>query len=348
MSIVDTSAESPLDRPYDSPIPGVDAGMLRRVLSGQRVQLAEPLADSVAELLRGAGVQVSKQEIWLGWAADPLDAASIKVMLSARSRSLWPEVRVLDTVGSTNAELMALGSAAAGQLLTTEFQSGGRGRRGRSWVSPVGRNLACSVGWRQDGGLDRCAGLSLVVGLAVVDALRTLGLEQVCLKWPNDILVGQPAAQSDGQRGGTAVEFAKLGGILVELQQHADHTVAVIGIGLNQGGGSLARPHVDQPIGDIHELDPGLTRAQVLAAVINALADYLEQFSHAGFAPMVSVWESLHAFSGRAVNVVRGEQTIAGRVLGVTAGGALRVATSTGELQLDAGEVSLRIRADDD
>ena len=85
------------------------------------------------------------------------------------------------------------------------MQTAGKGRRGRRWVSPFGRNIYLTYGRFIGRQLSELGGLSLVVGMLVVDVLRSMGLERVGLKWPNDIVL-------DG---------GKLGGILIELRASA-------------------------------------------------------------------------------------------------------------------------------
>ena len=117
-------------------------------------------------------------------------------------------------------------------MLVTDRQTAGRGSRGRTWLASPEASLTFSLLWRFDGGLERMSGLSLAVGLAVVEALEACGASGVKLKWPNDIL-------HDG---------GKLGGILVELHNEvrsdnygeANAAMAVIGIGLNLFGPGFA------------------------------------------------------------------------------------------------------------
>src|SRR5690606_40142658 len=90
------------------------------------------------------------------------------------------------------------------QVLRAERQSGGRGRRGRPWASPLAANLYLSGGRRFDAGLARLGGLSLVAGIAVVETLHALDVRAARRKWPNDVVVVE---------GG---RLRKLGGILVE------------------------------------------------------------------------------------------------------------------------------------
>lgn len=320
---------------------------LDELLAGATVQRAEHLRD---DDLRQLGLCFDPTSMWLADDAQPLDPSRLRARLSARAQQTWPELSVVSDCESTNKTLMAKVSAgaAAGQALTTEYQWGGRGRRGRGWLSPVARNLAVSVVWEATESLSQLAGLSLVVGVACADALHTLGLARVALKWPNDLIV-LPNAAAMAQAPG----YAKLGGILVELQSQSVGSAAVIGIGLNFGGAALVRPRVEQSLADIAELRAELDehrrsridRTEVLAAVLNALADYLAEFATTGFAPMVPVWNELHAFTGQQVvvgdpaDLAKGQTGI---VMGVTETGELRLKTSAGEYSVGAGEVSLR------
>ena len=123
-------------------------------------------------------------------------------------------------VDSTNA--LAMQSAqlgpASGAVFLSEAQSAGRGRRGRSWVSPFGRNIYMSVVYGFTGGVAAVEGLSLAVGVAVVRALEAMGISGAELKWPNDILWSG----------------RKLGGVLLEISGDPAGTCEVIvGIGVN-------------------------------------------------------------------------------------------------------------------
>lgn len=310
---------------------------LAQLLEGQRVSRPDGAHDVE---LRQLGLLFDATSMWLADDAQPIDSSRVIAGLSARAAATWSNLAVVNECASTNATLVAhiaSGAPAKGSALTTEYQWGGRGRRGRSWLSPVARNIALSVVWEHSGSLADMPGLSLAVGVACADALHTLGLTQVALKWPNDLIV--PMVDQG---------YAKLGGILVELQSLPDRSTAVIGIGLNFAGARLLRPQVEQPLADIAELQEGLDRSTLVSALLNALADYLDQFSQSGFAPLLSVWDELHAFTGKHVvvgdpeNLEKGEF---GVVLGGAESGELRLATPDGERLVGAGEVSLRPRS---
>lgn len=307
---------------------------LNLLLKGARVARPEGASDqAVAQL----GLDFDAAQIWLPADVRTIDAERLQAGMSARARSSWPGLELVDECQSTNLSLMALGQQAVGHALTTEYQWGGRGRRGREWLSPVARNIALSVAWEHPGPLADLSGLSLAVGVACVDALRTLGLDQAALKWPNDLVVASAPDEAFG--------YAKLGGILIELQSFPGQSVSVIGIGLNVAGAALLRPQVEQHVTDVSELSSELDRTSVLVGLLNALADYLQQFAESGFEPLVPIWNELHAFQGRSVvvgdpsDLENGQH---GKVVGVTASGQLRLATASGECEVSAGEVSLR------
>ncbi|HEX6733743.1 MAG TPA: biotin--[acetyl-CoA-carboxylase] ligase, partial [Azonexus sp.] len=149
------------------------------------------------------------------------------VLLKARLGPLAGrfDVDALDTCDSTSSELMrrADAGAPAGTVIVADRQEAGRGRRGRSWLSSPERSLTFSVLWRFTGSPARLGGLSLAVGVALAQALESLGARGVGLKWPNDVLLS------------TASDQAKLAGVLVEVVSDRRGCQTVIGIGLNLG-----------------------------------------------------------------------------------------------------------------
>src|SRR4051812_22202215 len=122
------------------------------------------------------------------------------------------EVRVVERCPSTNSVLL-IEQAKSPVLLAAEEQTAGRGRRGRRWHSAPGADVTFSLARRIGRPAREFAALSLVAGVAAATALRSLGVAQASLKWPNDLMVDR----------------AKLGGILVETRG----SVAVLGIGIN-------------------------------------------------------------------------------------------------------------------
>ncbi|MCY0389082.1 biotin--[acetyl-CoA-carboxylase] ligase [Robbsia sp. Bb-Pol-6] len=320
----------------------------------------------------------------------------------------WRVERV-DATGSTNADLLAAFADAAApirprlqalpaplswQEACTHFppvarrarrQSAGRGRLGRPWVSTPGNSLLFSLGIVMPRPLSALSGLSLAVGVAVLDGLRRLPLTQpgrLGLKWPNDILL----------------DDAKLGGILIESAASAPHATAlVIGIGLNlRGDIVLATPPADAPgtapalrpavlasvlpadetwIGNLdaptgvpssdtpeapgamdalpHDASDALPEA-ALAGILAALDVALARFAAEGLGPFRDRWWADHRFAARAVSILdHGREQLRGTAVGIDAAGRLLIAPDAagdaprGPLQaVTAGDVSLRLAPD--
>ena len=123
----------------------------------------------------------------------------------------WFNLQILDEVASTNTYLMQHKTAAHATCVAAHVQTQGKGRRGRSWVSQLGASLTFSLLWRFQCGAAALYGLSLAVGVALMRAMHSLGVDQAQLKWPNDVLVFEDNASG---RSGPR----KLAGILIELQ----------------------------------------------------------------------------------------------------------------------------------
>ncbi len=173
----------------------------------------------------------------------PLDPGALREAL----RGAWAQVDVVESTGSTNADLLAAAAAGAPDrtVLVAEHQASGRGRLARSWVSPPGSGITVSVLLRPDGvPTSRFSWLPLLAGVALLDCVRRLGPVRAGLKWPNDLLLGP------GQR--------KAAGILAEVADPA-HPAVVVGIGLNvaaapadqAGATSLAAEGLDVDRGDL-------------------------------------------------------------------------------------------------
>jgi BirA family biotin operon repressor/biotin-[acetyl-CoA-carboxylase] ligase len=261
---------------------------------------------------------------------DLLDADRVTATLKGRSRTLMSRLEILESVDSTNSEVLrqAERGGASGLVCAAEQQTAGRGRRGRHWVSPYGSNLYLSLLWEFSQGAAALEGLSLAVGVAVARALRTCGVPVVQLKWPNDILC-------DG---------AKLGGVLLEMSGDAAGSCrVVIGIGLNVAMPDAAARAIDQTWTDLRsqcKQPPG--RNQLLAALLDELLPMLADFEQQGFAHWRDEWLSLDAFPNRAVVLNTGAAQLAGVARGVDERGALQLETESGIQLVYGGEISLR------
>lgn len=242
-------------------------------------------------------------------------------------------VGLIDTVDSTNAEaLRRLNSGISAPFaLVAEQQTAGRGRRGRNWVSPYGENLYFSLALRVDQGMRQLEGLSLVIGLAVISALKNVGVSDVSLKWPNDVLVSG----------------SKIAGVLLELTGDiADICHVIIGVGINANM-STAGSEISQKWTSVLRATGLQTdRNLLLTALQNQLDKYLGLHWTRGFSALKDEWERNHLWQGRSVFLSAGEKQISGRVVGVDASGALRLVVDGVEQRFSGGELSLRLQDD--
>ncbi|WP_133501649.1 bifunctional biotin--[acetyl-CoA-carboxylase] ligase/biotin operon repressor BirA [Cognatilysobacter terrigena] len=288
------------------------------------------------EALREAGVPVEAaagRGYRLAMPLDLLDADGIRAAMPADVAAGLAALDVAWTIDSTNTALLREPAPAHGaRVLFAERQTGGRGRRGRTWQSPLGASLLLSVSRAFDGGLARLGGLSLVAGIATAAALRASGFDAVGLKWPNDVVV----EQGGGLR--------KLGGLLVEGGgEHGGPARAVIGIGLNVRLPTDAAAAIDQPWVDLATLGTPPSRNVLAGTLLAHLLPALDTFDRDGFAPFAARWPEFDVLRDRDVVLHLPDRTEGARVLGLADDGALRVRTAAGDRDVHAGEVSLRV-----
>jgi BirA family biotin operon repressor/biotin-[acetyl-CoA-carboxylase] ligase len=260
-----------------------------------------------------------------------LDKARVVNAMRPANRKLLADIELHETVDSTNTIAMKLANNGPvhAHAVVAEQQTAGRGRRGRKWISPYASNIYLSLVWDFDGGAAALEGLSLAVGVAMVEALSALGIEGCGLKWPNDVLVGG----------------RKLGGILLEMTGDASGNCSVvIGVGLNIAMPGEAGRQIDQAWVDVRSLPGGeaLNRNEVLAALLDHLLPAMETFSQFGFSVFKDRWTALDIAAGQSVTVLLGQNEVPGVAMGVNDSGALQLQTADGLQAFHGGEVSLR------
>lgn len=262
---------------------------------------------------------------------DCLDAEQIRVALPVDARPLLAGIQVLSEVDSTNSELLRQAAAGlpAGTVCVAERQTAGRGRRGRAWVSPQGGNIYVSLLWRYAGGATVLEGLSLVVGLILLETLADMGVPDLALKWPNDVLAQQ----------------RKLAGILLEMGgDPAGDCQVVIGLGVNCHLPDELDAAIGQPWVDLSRLlDAPPDRNRLLGALLGRLLPVLSDYDRRGFSAYHERWLRHDVCRDQPVQIWQGNGVLTGVARGVDAQGALRVETAAGERVFHGGEISLRV-----
>ncbi len=234
------------------------------------------------------------------------------------------DVHYVAETGSTNADLAALARSGAGpgRVLWAGYQTAGRGRLGRTWEAPPGSSLLASILLPVE---DVPFLVMARVALAAADACARLSGLEVTLKWPNDLLVGD----------------RKLAGLLAETE--AGSPTVVVGIGCNLGWPPAARPPdlADQ----VAALSDGPSGPPGPSVLLDALLDGLTGWLLRPEGEVLNAYRARCATLGHPVEVQLAEGTLAGRAAGITATGALEVATTTGARVVHAGDV-VHVRAD--
>jgi BirA family biotin operon repressor/biotin-[acetyl-CoA-carboxylase] ligase len=257
---------------------------------------------------------------------DLLNTNEILKELSLEVKSQLSELEIFLSVDSTNARAMDYVEKDKFVFLS-ERQTDGRGRRGKKWVSPFGRNIYLSIGWHFQGGAAQLEGLSLAVAVAVVRALEDCSVFDVSVKWPNDLLH----------------QGRKLAGILLEMSGDADGACkVVIGVGVN-----VNMQHnnidIDQPWVDIFTIaQKPVSRNKLASNIINQLFIMLEQFQKHGFPMFRSEWMAKDLYFGKHVRLSTSSTVIEGIAKGVDARGALTLEINNELKTFHGGEISVR------
>ncbi|HJS88661.1 MAG TPA: biotin--[acetyl-CoA-carboxylase] ligase [Steroidobacteraceae bacterium] len=305
-------------------------------------QLAEALGVSrsavwkAVESLRELGATlhaVRNRGYRLRSGSDALDAERITQLLSAATRRHIRTLEAAWTVDSTNSVLLNRPNSPFGvsDVFLAEYQTAGRGRRGRAWFAPPGGSICLSLGWTFREVPQEIGALGLAIGVCALRALRESGMEKATVKWPNDILV----------------EGKKLGGILIELRaESAGPANVVIGIGLNVAlGAELLQRIGEMGIAATDLASAGAnhpSRNALASALIDQVVRGLLAFEKEGLRPFVEEWREADALRGRQVDVHTLEGVTRGLARGIDLHGALVLETLHGVRRFVSGDVTVR------
>jgi BirA family biotin operon repressor/biotin-[acetyl-CoA-carboxylase] ligase len=292
-----------------------------------------------AVTLRALGVvihAVRNRGYRLAAPSELLNADQIRESLSRDARARLRQIDVAWSMPSTNTALLARADLPTGKsdVCLAEYQSAGRGRRGRAWLAPPGASICLSLSWLFPEVPRDLGALSLVAGVCALRALKAHGAEKIQLKWPNDLLL----------------EGCKLAGILIELRaEAAGPTYVVLGIGLNVALSASLKKQIAAAGTQATDLKTAglqsVSRNVIVASLVDALMHGLLEFEKQGLRPFIEEWRNADVLRGQMVNVIAGEQSARGLARGVDIGGALLVETTEGLKKFVSGEVSVRPEA---
>jgi BirA family biotin operon repressor/biotin-[acetyl-CoA-carboxylase] ligase len=297
---------------------------ISRAAVWKRLKQLEPWGVAI-EARPGAGYRLESP-------MDFLDADALRAGLPADVAAALRTLEVHESMESTSDRLLAARALPPGRFdaCLAEFQSAGRGRRGRSWVAPFASGLCLSMSWSYRDAPATLGALSLAAGVATLRALARFGAGDVALKWPNDLV-----------RGG-----AKLGGILIDLRgEAAGPAFLVVGIGINVRLPQAARDALGSAgvaVTDLAATGAPPGRNAIAATLVAELHQALGEFGARGMAAFMDEWQAADALAGRPVRVLHGGRTLEGVARGVDADGALLLESDGTRRRIVSGEVSVR------
>lgn len=304
--------------------------LIERVLTNIKLHsFYEPASDAEARHLLQFGFSSNELGIVFPPEIELLDATSIRANFQESKLQTTIDLQVVPCLGSTNSELLSLAESESinRRVLLAELQIQGRGRFSRDWFSPFGQNVALSIGVELTVRPSAVSALSLVAGIAVAQTLTALDVENVSLKWPNDVLLNG----------------LKVGGILVELFSASSPMLAVIGIGLNYGSGQQLRDQLEVSVGDLTDMLERPARNRLCAGLIESVYTHVAHFNQVGFKTFLKHWNQLDALAGKPVTVSMDNAEFTGTAKGIREDGALLICDSNGVQQaLVAGDVSIK------
>lgn len=253
-----------------------------------------------------------------------LDAKKIKKNLTQPV-----DIHVFETVDSTNEYLKAFKNNRTIKICLAEQQSQGKGRLNRKWYSPFAKNIYLSCFYPFSRDISELSGLSLVMGLAIVDTLKNLGVdEKLFVKWPNDIIY----------------DNKKISGSLIEIQAETHGAChAIIGVGVNVNMLNAEAKCITQEWTSVQKiLNKYIDRNELCGSLINNLLDYLQRFEKHGLLPFVSEWKDTDYLTGKIISVSNVSEIVEGLVMGINEQGHLLLELKDGKARaFSSGDASV-------
>ena len=282
--------------------------------------------------LKEAGYEIEAQQnkgYKLMAAPDLMTEAEIKSLM--HTDWVAKEVLYFDTIDSTNIKAQELAEKGypSGTLVVADKQESGKGRRGRSWVSPSGTGIFMTLMIKPDINPNNASMLTLVAALAVAKAITSVTGEEALIKWPNDIVV-------NGK---------KICGILTEMSTEEDSIrYVVVGIGINVNTESFPPEISDTATSLKLSLGHELKRAPLIGAVLKSFEQYYSRFMEYGdMTGLMDEYNEMLANRKRQVRVLDPHGSYEGMALGIDKEGCLLVKREDDSVSaVISGEVSVR------
>ncbi len=277
------------------------------------LQISSPEVLEAIQQLKQAGVEI-ETHIDHGYripgGLELLNQNQILQQLCPSAKFLLDDLRLLDKIDSTNNYLLRQINNEHVIAVLAEQQTQGKGQRGKSWVTPFAKHIACSLLWPFAKPPGEILGLPLAVAVAIARGLQHYGINQdLSLKWPNDVYH----------------QGRKLGGILIETVANPYYGCkVVIGFGVNIYLSPQQASSIDQPWTCAENiLNTKIERNRLVGILLNELLIALPQFASQGLDPFLSDWQKLDYLFGKRIHLTTAQQSLSGIMQGVSRFGEL-------------------------
>jgi len=257
--------------------------------------------------------------------------ADIKRIVSPETKKIGNDLFFYDSIPSTNMVAMELASKGCpdGTVVISDAQTAGKGRLGRSWISPPGKNLYLSIILRPALSPRDATALTLLAAVACTSAIRSATSLAASIKWPNDLIVGQ----------------RKLGGILTEIKADIDHIIyAIVGIGINVNLNAEDMPEEIKAIATSIFVETGghFSRSDLAGAILLEFDKWYGHLLRKGKKVVADEWLTLSSTIGKRVRAAAVNQTFEGVAEGIDDDGLLILKLNDGTYhKMSAGDVSI-------
>jgi len=239
------------------------------------------------------------------------------------------EICIFQETDSTNIQAFKIASNGApeGSIVIAECQTGGKGRFGRKWVSPSGKNLYLSIIVRPDIPAQFAPKLTLVTAVALSDTLEAAGAKNHMIKWPNDILFNDK----------------KISGILTEMKggsDRVDFIIIGVGVNLNSSQDDYTVEIKDSAVSLKDILGKEINRIEFLNSFLFHFETNYSEFIHGRFPEILSKWIQKSGIINRRIEVTNFDDVITGIVTEVTPEGNLMLQTADGIRHIHSGDIN--------
>lgn len=281
----------------------------------------EELNSLVAELkMMGLGLSATQNQIKLTHSIDDLSLESIKKSINSDKTN--QQIHYTFATESTN-QLAQQSKQDA--IFITNYQSQGKGRQAKKWITPIGQSIALSLTHNFNFGLQKTSGLNIAIGVAIIQTLKYFGGKNIGLKWPNDVI---------GTKG-------KIAGILIEATGNTKSCRVIIGIGINWNIRQELFKTIDQPCSNAGIQK--ISRSEFVAQLILNINDIINEFKQNKLINILSIWQENDVFMHKNINLVQSNTMTPAIYKGINKEGLLIVEIENKLKAIASGEVSIKV-----